>query len=80
MVAMTDLHTGNDVQLCRIPDNMSVARFMLDYQHETRPPLDQDVPCLIDSKTGKNLNITQVSYMNEDPDRLFHPTHIRVSY
>lgn len=61
---MTDLHTGSDVQLCRIPDNMSIAQFMLDYQHEIRPLLNNDAPCLIDSKTEKKLDILQVSNVN----------------
>lgn len=59
---MTDLYTGTDVQLPHIPDNMSIAQFMLDHQHEIRPPLDDGVPCLVDSKTGKAFRISQVSF------------------
>lgn len=59
---MTDLYTGNDAQLPHIPDNMSIAQFMLYCQHELRPLLDDDLPCLVDSKAGRTLSLAQVSW------------------
>ncbi|KAF9447298.1 acetyl-CoA synthetase-like protein [Macrolepiota fuliginosa MF-IS2] len=57
---MADLYTGNDLQLPHIPDNLSIAQFMLDHQHEIRPRLDDDMPCLIDSKTKRTSSLSQL--------------------
>ncbi|KAF7767894.1 hypothetical protein Agabi119p4_7137 [Agaricus bisporus var. burnettii] len=58
--AMTDLYTSKISQLPHIPDDMSVAQFMLYCQHEVRPPIDDDLPCLVESRTGKTLNLAQL--------------------
>ncbi|KAF5360390.1 hypothetical protein D9756_004583 [Leucocoprinus leucothites] len=39
---------------------MTVAQFMLDFEHEIRPSLEDDHRCFIDSKTGRELTISQL--------------------
>jgi hypothetical protein len=57
---MTDMDTGNYTPLPPIPDNMTIAQFMLDFEHEMRPPLVEKKPCFVDSKSGRELTISQV--------------------
>lgn len=42
-----------------LPDNLTVAQFMLDYQHEIQPPR-QNEPCLIDDMTGIQIRREEV--------------------
>ncbi|KXN93402.1 Long-chain-fatty-acid--CoA ligase [Leucoagaricus sp. SymC.cos] len=57
---MTDMYIGNHARLPQIPDNMSLAQFMLDCQHELRPTLKEDLPCFVDTQTGSELTISQL--------------------
>jgi hypothetical protein len=56
------MKTSRNTQLPPMPDDMSIAQFMLYCQHEARPPIDDGLPCLVDSKTGRTLNLSQVSW------------------
>lgn len=58
---MTDFQTVHD-PLPHIPDNLTVAQFMLDYQHDIRPTLNSQMPCLVDDRTGHVINFEMVPY------------------
>ena len=56
---MTELQTSGDLGLPHIPDNLTVAQFMLDYQHEIRPARG-NVPCLVDDQSGDCITLETV--------------------
>ena len=56
---MTDLQTSGDFGLPYIPDNLTIAQFMLDYQHEIRPARG-NVPCLVDDQSGNRITLETV--------------------
>ncbi|KAF9046775.1 hypothetical protein BJ165DRAFT_1193944 [Panaeolus papilionaceus] len=47
-----------------IPDNMTLARFILDYRHGIRPER-QTIPCLIDNDSGRVLGINELKQRTE---------------
>ncbi|RDB15274.1 4-coumarate--CoA ligase-like 7 [Hypsizygus marmoreus] len=57
--------------LPHIPDDLTLARFMLDYQHPFKP-IRYGIPCLIEDKTGRQLSIEQ---LREDTQRLAGTLH-----
>ncbi|TFK68448.1 acetyl-CoA synthetase-like protein [Pluteus cervinus] len=46
-----------------IPDNLTVAQFMLDSQHEIQPTRQPDQPCLVDDQTCKAIGIEELRNM-----------------
>lgn len=56
---MTELQTSGDFGLPHIPDNLTIAQFMLDYQHEIRP-VRGNAPCLIDDQSGNRITLETV--------------------
>ncbi|KAJ3512390.1 hypothetical protein NLJ89_g3552 [Agrocybe chaxingu] len=58
---MADFYTFEQQDMLpHIPDNLTVAQFMLDYQHEIRP-LRGSTPCLIDDATDQPFSLETVS-------------------
>lgn len=49
----------NDTPLPYVPEDLSVAQFMLDYQHEIRPER-HSVACLVNSSTSEAISFDQV--------------------
>jgi len=58
---MTDFQTFHS-PLPHIPDNLTVAQFMLDHQHEIRPIRNAQVPCLVDDHTGHVVDFEMASF------------------
>ena len=56
---MTELQTSGDFGLPHIPDNLTIAQFMLDYQHEIRPARG-NIPCLVDDQSGNCITLETV--------------------
>ena len=56
---MTELQTSGDFELPHIPDNLTIAQFMLDYEHEVRP-VRGNVPCLVDNQSGNHITLETV--------------------
>jgi hypothetical protein len=42
-----------------IPDDLTVAQFMLDYHHPVRPVRD-DFPCLIEDGNGRSIGFDEL--------------------
>lgn len=57
---MTELHTDKEL-LPHIPNNLTIAQFMLDYQHDIRPIRSSHIPCLIDDISGRSVSFESVS-------------------
>ncbi|PFH53346.1 hypothetical protein AMATHDRAFT_45614 [Amanita thiersii Skay4041] len=57
--SMTDFSTLSDV-LPHIPDDLTVAQFMLDYQHELQPFRSPDIPCFIEQTSGKRICLQEL--------------------
>ncbi|KAF8817196.1 acetyl-CoA synthetase-like protein [Phlegmacium glaucopus] len=61
---MTELQTSGDFGLPHIPDNLTIAQFMLDYQHEIRP-VRGNVPCLVDDQSGNHITLETLKERTE---------------
>ncbi|CAA7269123.1 unnamed protein product [Cyclocybe aegerita] len=74
---MADFYTSEPQDtLPHIPDNLTVAQFMLDYQHEIRP-LRGLTPCLIDDATGQPFSLETLRTRTDDlANGLFHEYNI----
>ena len=53
------LQTTGDFELPHIPDNLTIAQFMLDYQHEIKPTRGS-LPCLVDDRSGNRITLETV--------------------
>ncbi|KDR82332.1 hypothetical protein GALMADRAFT_57372 [Galerina marginata CBS 339.88] len=62
---MTDFHTAQDL-LPHIPDNLTIAQFMLDYQHDIRPTRNSQMPCIVDDKSGRIITFESLRSQTED--------------
>ncbi|KAF5374141.1 hypothetical protein D9615_008885 [Tricholomella constricta] len=49
----------NPTPLPHIPDDITLAQFMLEYQHPLKPAR-RDVPCLIDDNTGREISFEEL--------------------
>ncbi|KAI0917584.1 hypothetical protein AcW2_007685 [Taiwanofungus camphoratus] len=56
---MTEIH-GPGGPLPPIPDDLTVAQFMLDYHHASRPVLKQRNVWLIEDASGKNITANEI--------------------
>jgi len=56
---MTEIYSSGPA-LPPIPDDLTVAQFMLDYHHSARP-VRAGVPCLIEDGTGRPIGFDEVS-------------------
>lgn len=61
---MTELQSLGDSGLPHIPDNLTIAQFMLDYQHEIRPTRG-NVSCLIDDQSGDLITLATLKERTE---------------
>ena len=48
-----------EASLPHIPDNISLARFILEYRHEIQPTRG-NTPCLIDNSNGRQITLEEV--------------------
>lgn len=55
---MTEFHSSSQ-DLPNVPDNITLAQFILDYQHDIQPSR-LDVPPFVDDITGKGVSLDQV--------------------
>lgn len=49
-----------------IPDDLTLAQFMLDYQHNIQPVRGK-IPCLVDDVSGRNIDLEMV-YSPDGPE------------
>jgi hypothetical protein len=56
---MFDVHIGDDQLMPQIPDNLTLAQFMLDHDHDIRPPRGR-VPAFIEDTTGERISLETV--------------------
>ncbi|KAF9474049.1 acetyl-CoA synthetase-like protein [Pholiota conissans] len=56
---------GSRTPLPHIPDNLTLAQFMLDYQHETQPARN-GITCLVDDATGHQISLEMLRSQTED--------------
>lgn len=56
---MFDVHIGDDQPMPQIPDNLTLAQFMLDHDHDIRPARGR-VPAFIDDITGEKISLETV--------------------
>ncbi|KAF8187778.1 hypothetical protein BJ912DRAFT_419164 [Pholiota molesta] len=63
MMANFQTHASRD-PLPHIPDNLTLAQFMLDYQHDIQPGRD-GIACLIDDASGRRINLETLRSQTE---------------
>lgn len=57
---MTDFHSP-DGPLPHVPDDLTLAQFILDHKHSIKPVRPDGVPWLIEDASGQELTYEQVS-------------------
>jgi hypothetical protein len=60
MLSKYDLVCPTADELSHVPDDLTVAQFILDSSHPTRPVRSHEVPWLIDDKTGRKVGFEEV--------------------
>ncbi|KAF8895160.1 hypothetical protein BD779DRAFT_1668497 [Infundibulicybe gibba] len=57
--AAAGFHTATQA-LPYIPDNLTLAQFMLDYHHDIQPIRSQETPCLIEEANGRGIGLDEL--------------------
>lgn len=50
---------NQQIPLPHIPDDLSLAQFMLEHQHSIRPERGS-IPCLVDSATSREISLDEL--------------------
>ena len=59
--AMFDVHNGDDLLMPQIPDNLTLAQFIMDHDHDIRPARGK-IPAFIEDTTGERISLETVRY------------------